>query len=288
MDLCTLLQGKSDSFQFLGDVVHLMFVMLPRSLRFLPTFITSSLPEHFNIDIASGRVSPNIPVQGYTASKDSRTFRVSLELRRSLRGLQSLEETQKTSVFLTSFLQSGPFFVPSGNLLLLSFLRLSGPVFRPNRGKSFCLLDFCGSTTHPCVSFWDLDPQYLDTSCSNPESKTSLVVLTIVLVVPTIVQRVLERVVDACSRLPHDIDVFQWNGEDGFILDVQLRPMYFELTKCEATTHAPSIFTILLFENGAQGFVWRAIRRHLKVWEIRLHMETTFFLCVRLPDARTV
>ena len=41
-------------------------------------------------------------------------------------------------------------------------------------------------------------------------------------VMPIIVERVLGGVIDDCFRLPHDIDVFSWEGEGCFARDVQL------------------------------------------------------------------
>ena len=48
------------------------------------------------------------------------------------------------------------------------------------------------------LSFWELHPQDLEPCCSS-ESNSSLII-------PTIVQRAFGGVIDACSRLPHDID----------------------------------------------------------------------------------
>ena len=48
-------------------------------------------------------------------------------------------------------------------------------------------------------------------------------------------------VVDACSLWPHNIDVFEWNGEGGSTWDEQLCSMYFAVAMIEVTTQAPQV-----------------------------------------------
>ena len=65
--------------------------------------------------------------------------------------------------------------------------------------------------------------------------------------IPRIVQLVLGFVINASCRLPHDIDVFSWNGEGFFLWDVQLSSMYIVMATYEVTTHATQVFTVFFF-----------------------------------------
>ena len=67
------------------------------------------------------------------------------------------------------FLRSGLIFIPAGDLLYFLFLSQSEPFFRPRscRVLWFFVL-FLGSTIHPCVPFWELGPQDLETCWSDP------------------------------------------------------------------------------------------------------------------------
>ena len=68
----------------------------------------------------------------------------------------------------------------------------------------------------------------------------------------------------------------------------------------ETTNHVPQVLTVIFFENGAlfffhlaQGFPSRAFRRvgveeDRRASDVRLHMETTGVLLVRLPGVSTV
>ena len=151
-------------------------------------------------------------------------------------------------------------------LLLLLFLRQSEPFFGPDRIRSRGLLNFCGSTED--FSF----------------------------IIQIIFQRVLGGVIGASSRLPHLIDVHQWNGEGRFIPDAQFCSVYFVMAVCEVATHAPKVFTdfftdplffiLLRVSLGGHFAAWGL--RKIEEIEIRLHMETRAFLPERLLGACTV
>ena len=86
----------------------------------------------------------------------------------------------------------------------------------------------CVSTVHPFVSFWK-NPQYLERVVPIHSTGSD----TFSVIIPVIVYRVFEGVIDACCCLPHHIDILHVSGEGYFIQDVQPRSM----ATPENTTH---------------------------------------------------
>ena len=66
-------------------------------------------------------------------------------------------------------------------------------------------------------------------------------------------------VIDACCRLPRDVDVLSWNGEGCFFPDVH--SMNFVMATYEVTTHAPAVFFL---EEGILLFIFILLRVYHK------------------------
>ena len=95
----------------------------------------------------------------------------------------------------TVLLQSGLFFVRACDLSVVSLTIWA--ILRA-RSRRAVLLHLPCTHVYPC---WKLGPQDVESCRSNPFPREPDSSLTI----PTIVQRELGEVIDACSRLPHEV-----------------------------------------------------------------------------------
>ena len=104
----------------------------------------------------------------------------------------------------------------------------SGPFFGREGVVSCCHLHLCRSTIYPCVSFWELGPQDLESCRSSPLLRERNFALFIPIIVQRVLWSVAKRLFASASsrrRILKEEGMF-------FTRDVQFSEMYFMVTSC--------------------------------------------------------